>query len=189
MNQAVGLASQIGLTGLSIGALAEKLTLSKSGLFAHFRSKSALQVLVLETAAAQFAREVVKPAVKEPRGEPRVRALFENWVRWANSHALPGGCIFVTAAVELDDQPGPARDCLLRLQKEWLDVRRRVFQTGIDEGHFRPDADPDQFAQDLYGVMLAWHYSHRLLKDRHAEKKARKAFETILAAARKPKKS
>src|SRR5712691_7251134 len=109
LTHATGLASQVGLTGLTIGALADHLRLSKSGLFAHFRSKEALQIQVLEHAAASFVEAVVRPALPLPRGEPRMRALFERWLEWDQSGALPGGCVFVAAATELDDRPGPVR--------------------------------------------------------------------------------
>src|SRR5216110_1068336 len=105
LEHATGLASQVGLTGLTIGVLADDLDLSKSGLFAHFQSKEALQLQVLEFAAERFVATVVRPALSTPRGEPRVRAMFENWLKWPKESALPGGCFFVAAAVELDDQP------------------------------------------------------------------------------------
>src|SRR3954470_4749744 len=110
LDHAAAQASRIGLRGLSIGQLAEELALSKSGLFAHFQSKEALQVQVLEHAAANFVDRVVRPALAAPRGIPRLRALFEGWLAWGDSQA--SGCIFVAAAAELDDQPGPARDRL-----------------------------------------------------------------------------
>ena len=114
VEHAAGLASRIGLGGITIGALAGDLDLSKSGLFAHFRSKEALQLQVLEHAAARFTELVIRPALAAPRGEPRLRALFDRWRRWPEASGLPGGCLFVQAAVELDDQPGPARDQLVQ---------------------------------------------------------------------------
>lgn len=185
LNQAMGLASQIGLEALSIGSLAKELALSKSGLFAHFRSKEALQKQVLDAAAERFIAIVVRPAVKAPRGEARVRALFESWLKWASDSGLPGGCLFIAASAELDDRPGPVRDHLVKLQSEWLETRRRVFLTGVENGEFRPDADPDQLAHDLFGIMMAYHYAKRLLRDPKAETKARHAFEKLLAQARK----
>ncbi|HEY6148253.1 MAG TPA: TetR/AcrR family transcriptional regulator, partial [Thermoanaerobaculia bacterium] len=91
---------------------------------------------------------------------------------------------FVTAAVELDDRPGPARDRLVALQKEWLDLIANVARTGISEGHFREDLDVEQFAHDLYAVMLGYHHADRLLRDPLAKARTRSAFETLLAAAR-----
>jgi AcrR family transcriptional regulator len=180
LERAVALASKVGLGGLTIGTLAEDLKLSKSGLFGHFRSKEALQIQVLDHAAERFVAAVVRPALGQPRGEPRVRSLFEHWLDWARSSPMPGGCLFVAAATELDDQNGPVRDRLQQLQRDWLGVIATSFRKGIEAGHFPADADPDQFAHDLYGVMLAYHHAHRLLRDPKAEARARHAFQALL---------
>jgi AcrR family transcriptional regulator len=185
LTHAAGLASQVGLTGLTIGGLADDLRLSKSGLFAHFRSKEALQVEVLEHAAARFTDEVVRPALQKRRGVPRMRALFERWLVWEQAEVLPGGCVFVAASSELDDRPGPVRDALVTLQRQWLDVIARSLRYGIEERQFRADADPEQFAQDLYGIMLAYHHHARLLADPLAERRARWAFRRLLEDARR----
>jgi AcrR family transcriptional regulator len=187
LEKATALASRVGLGGLTIGDLAAELDLSKSGLFAHFRSKEALQVQVLEHAAERFVEAVVRPALGQPRGEPRVRALFEGWVAWERSRPLPGGCVFVAASSELDDRPGPVRVRLVHIQRDWLEAIANCFRTGIREGHFRPGADPEQFAQDLYGVMLAFHHASRLMGDPAAGSRARAAFEALLTAARSPR--
>jgi AcrR family transcriptional regulator len=180
LERAVALASRVGLGGLTIGTLAEDLQLSKSGLFGHFRSKEALQIQVLDHAASRFVEAVVRPALAQPRGEPRLRSLFHRWLDWARSSPMPGGCLFVAAATELDDQTGPVRDRLEQLQRDWLGVIATSYRKGIEEGHFSKDADPDQFAHDLYGVMLAYHHAHRLLRDPKAEARARHAFQALL---------
>src|SRR5512140_581658 len=126
LDHGLRLASELGLEGLTIGRLAEALELSKSGLFAHFGSKEALQVAVLDRAGERFAEVVVRPALAAPRGEARLRALFERWLAWPREVALPGGCIFVQAASELDDRPGAARDRLAALEREWLETIARV---------------------------------------------------------------
>jgi AcrR family transcriptional regulator len=182
LDRATGLASQVGLSGLTIGHLADDLALSKSGLFAHFNSKEALQVQVLEHAAASFVELVVRPALALPRGVPRLRALFERWLAW--DAALPGGCVFAAAAAELDDRPGPVRDRLVELQRQWVDVLTTSFRKAVEEGHVARDADPAQFAQDLHGIMLAWHHHTRLLGDGAAAARARRAFEALLASVR-----
>ncbi len=183
LDHASRLARRVGLEGLSIGRLAEDLNLSKSGLFAHFRSKEALQIQVLETTADQFVEAVVKPALAAPRGEPRLRTLFTRWLAWAKSQKAPGGCLFVAAAVELDDRPGPVRRKLVETQREFLKLMATVFERGIGAGDFRNDADPEQFAHDLYSVMLGYHHASRLLKDPGAETRAFAAFENLLSAA------
>jgi AcrR family transcriptional regulator len=179
LDHATGLASQVGLTGLTIGALADDLKLSKSGLFAHFRSKEALQIDVLDHAARRFTEIVVGPALQEPR----MRALFERWIKWEQDIALPGGCIFVAATAELDDRPGPVRDRLVELQRDWIQVLATSVRKGIEAGAFRADTDPQQFAQDMYGVMLALHFHRRLMRDASAEGRARRAFAGLLERA------
>jgi AcrR family transcriptional regulator len=180
LDQAVEVARRVGLSGLTIGTLAEQTELSKSGLFGHFRSKEALQLQVLERARERFEDAVARPMLRAPRGEARVRELVDRWLWW---DAAPGGCPFVAAASEFDDQPGAVRDRLVRDQRDLLDMIATVFRAGIAEGQFRVDADPDQFAQDIYGVMLACHHASRLLGDGQAEHRARRAVEALLAAA------
>lgn len=184
LEHAFSLASRLGLDGLTIGRLAEDLNLSKSGLFGHFQSKQALQVQVLQHAADRFVDAVVRPALKAPRGEARVRQLFERWLDWPRKVPQPGGCLFVAAATELDDKPGPARDLLVKLQRDWLEVIAGAVGTAVAEGEFRREADPEQFAQDLYGIMLACHHASRLLGDPKAEDRARRAFEALVENAR-----
>lgn len=184
LDHATGLASKVGLEGLTIGALAAELDLSKSGLFAHFQSKEMLQLQVLDHGAAVFVENVVRPALSAPRGVARMRALFDRWLDWARSSPLPGGCLFVQATVELDDRPGPVRDRLVEYQRQWLEVLATTLQKGIEAGAFRRDADSMQFAHDLYGVMLAYHHASRLLRDPQAETRARRAFDALLTAVR-----
>jgi AcrR family transcriptional regulator len=182
LDKATRLSSRVGLGGLTIGSLAAETQLSKSGLFAHFRSKESLQVAVVENAIAQFLDQVVRPALAAPRGERRLRELFERWLGWADGS--PGGCLFVAAMTEFDDRQGPVRDVLERYQRDWLEGIGLMFQTGITEGEFRDDADPAQFAQDFYGILLGYHYVSRLLRSPGAQARARRALEMLLAAAR-----
>ena len=184
LDHAMVLARQVGLDAITIGRLAEDLELSKSGLFAHFQSKEALQVQVLEAAAERFIATVIRPALAVRRGEPRLRDLFERWLDWEGRQRTPGGCIFVQASVELDDREGPARDRLVQLQTDWLGVMATMVRGAITERHFRRSVDPDQFAHDLNGIMLAYHHAARLLKDSAAEQRARAAFEALVRAAR-----
>jgi AcrR family transcriptional regulator len=185
LERATALASRSGLAGVTIGRLAEELGMSKSGLFSHFSSKEGLELAILEFAAARFVDAVIKPALAAPRGEPRVRALFEGWQDWPDRSGLPGGCLFVAAAAELDDRPGEARDRLAAMQRDWLETIATVVRTGITEGHFRKDLDAEQLAHDLYGVMLVAHHTSRLLRDPRSRERTVRAFEALVAAARK----
>lgn len=177
------MASRAGLEGLSIGSLAESLGMSKSGLFAHFGSKEELQIEVLRAAARLFEDAVLRPSFRGPRGTPRIRQLFENWIRWANSPDVEGGCLFVTAAVELDDRPGRARDFLVETQKQLQDALTRAASLAVEVGHFRQGLDCRQFAFETHGLLLGYHHAKRLLRDPRAEAAARAGFDRLLADA------
>jgi len=185
LDRAAQVASRVGLEGLTIGRLATELELSKSGLFAHFQSKEALQVETLRRAAEMFVDFVVRPALKARRGEARLRAVFERWMEWARADVLTGGCLFVAASTEFDDREGPVRDELVRQQRDWIELIANVARTGVAEGQFRSDLDTAQLAWDIYGTSLAFHHAWRLLRDPRAEDRARTAFEALLARARR----
>ncbi len=184
LEQAFATASRLGLEGLTIGQLADEVGMSKSGLYAHFRSKEQLQLEVLETAVERFIETVVAPALKAPRGEPRIRSLFDRWMTWEGASFQPGGCLFIALAHELDDRPGPLRDRLVQTQRDWLQSLSTAARIAVQEGHFRADLDAEQFGYELYAVILAYHHSSRLLDDPEAERRARTAFEALLSASR-----
>jgi AcrR family transcriptional regulator len=184
IESALRTASVEGLEGISLGRLATDVGMSKSGLFAHFASKEELQLDVLEAAAARFMDVVVQPAMQAPRGEPRVRSLFEHWLVWERHESLPGGCVFMHAAAELDDRPGPARDALVQWQQQWLDALAKAARIAIDAGHFRADVDPALFAFQQLGLVMGYYHARRLLGDPRAEQHVRQAFDALVAAAR-----
>jgi AcrR family transcriptional regulator len=179
LDQAVAIASEVGFTGLTIGQLADQTGLSKSGLFAHFRSKESLQLATLEWARERFTHLVIRPTLAAPRGEQRVRALFDHWLAW-ETEALRGGCIFVTASAEFDDQPGAMRDALVRNQQDWMDFVATVVGTAVSEGDFRAGLDTEQVAFTLQGLMLGYHHAARLLRDPRALDHTRRALDQLL---------
>lgn len=189
LDRAFRLAGRYGVEGVTLGALAAELGLSKSGLFAHFASKEELSVEVLRTTAERYVTHVIRPALKAPRGEPRIRRIFENWVAWLRDPSLPGGCPIVAASVELDDKPGAPREFLVQAQKDLLATLAKAAKLAMDEGHFRDGLDADQFAFELLGIMLAYHHNLRLLRDDNASKRAHAAFERLLASSRSEKKT
>src|SRR5256885_14612923 len=136
LNEAVALARQVGLEGLSIGSLAERLAMSKSGLFAHLVSKEDLQLLTLKQAQTLFFEEVLSPALKHARGLPRLRALFSNWLGWVKRNDdLPGGCLMLAPSVEYDDPPAAARDLLVAGQRELRGAVAKAIRPALDEAH------------------------------------------------------
>ena len=184
LTHALGLATRIGFEGLTIGRLAEDLQMSKSGLFAHFRSKEALQLEILRMAGARMVDSVVKPALAAPRGEARVRALFDRWLAWEQSPGLPGGCPFMAASFELDDRPGPVRDYVVQNLRDWMDTLAGAARIAVQEGHFRADLDCEHFEHDCQGIGLAFVHASRLMRDPKARARAASAFETLLSACR-----
>jgi len=183
LNEAVALASQVGLEGLSIGSLADRLAMSKSGLFAHFGSKEDLQLLTLKRTQALFHEEVFSPALKQARGLPRLRALFSNWLQWVKRD-LPGGCLMLAASAEYDDRPGAVRDLLVAGQRELRGAIAKAIRIAIDEGHLQPHTDPWQLTFELFGTVLATHHDFRLLGDARALERAGTALERLIEAHR-----
>ncbi len=179
IDAALGLAEQIGLEGLSIGALAEVTRMSKSGVFAHFGSREELQISVVREYYQRFSDEVFFPAMNESRGLPRVRALFANWMKRV-AIEIQSGCIFISGAVEFDDRPGPVRDALANSVQTWLNAMHRAVVQARDEGHLGADADAQQMAFEIHGLILALHYEARFLKNPGATDRANTGFENIL---------
>lgn len=173
-------AAQVGLEGLSIGALAEAVGKSKSGVFAHFGSREELQIAVVREYYARFESEVFVPAIRKPRGLPRLRALFENWLRHTVAE-LDCGNIFISGAVEFDDRPGAVHDALAAAVATWIGALTRAVAQAIEEGHLDAGADPRQIAFEIHGLILALHYEARFMRRAGAPARARQGFANILA--------
>jgi len=177
---ALGLATHVGLEGLSIGAVAEVMQMSKSGVFAHFGSREELQISVVREYHQRFEEEVFFPAVAGPRGLPRLRALFANWMK-RTSIEIEAGCIYISGAVEFDDRPGPVRDALASSVKTWLSAMNRAVVLAKKEGHLRADADEQQMTFEIHGLILALHYEARFLKTPGSVDRALAGFERIVS--------
>jgi AcrR family transcriptional regulator len=177
---ALGLATQIGLEGLSIGAIAEVTQMSKSGVFAHFGSREELQISVIREYFSRFEQEIFYPALQESRGLPRVQALFGNWMKRV-AVEIQSGCIFISGAVEFDDRPGPVRDALASSVQTWLQALYRAIVQAQESGQLLADADPHQIAFEIHGLILALHYEARFLKNPGSLERANTAFANILA--------
>jgi len=185
LDQAFRLAARDGLEGLSLSALASEIGMSKSGLFAHFKSKEALQVELLEKAQRTFEAEVWSKALRAPRGEPRIKKLFDTWIAWVDQPSLPGGCLFMAASAELDDHAGLPRDVLVAGQRAQLEAVAKAARLAVEAGHFDKKLDCEQFAFEMQGILFAYNHYRRLLADRSARPRAQRAFDTLLARSRK----
>lgn len=185
LDAALGMASHMGLEGLSIGALAEVTGMSKSGVFAHFGSREELQISVIREYHTRFEEEVFFPAVGEPRGLPRLAALFERWILRV-SVELDSGCIYISGAVEFDDRPGPVRDALASMVSAWHAALERAIRIAIAEGHLRQDTDPHQMLFEIHGLILALHHDARFLRNPGVLDRARRGFARVIADYRTP---
>lgn len=183
IEQALDSATKVGFEQLSLATLAADTNMSKSGLYAHFKSKEALQHAVLELALERFAEIVVRPAMRQPRGLPRLQALFDGYLNWLGGTVTKGRCLFMALSQEYRDKPGSIRDLVVQSLKDWHSSIARVVGDTIDEGEFAEDLDPRQFAFDMVGIGMAFQQSFKLLGRDDAEAMARRAFAALVERA------
>jgi AcrR family transcriptional regulator len=184
LDVALELASRNGLEGLTIGLLADKMNMSKSGVFAHFGSREDLQMEVLKLYHHRFEQEVFYPSVKEPRGLPRLEAMYARWVKRV-SVEIASGCIYISGAVEYDDRPGPIREELVSMVRAWQGALLRAVQQAVDNGDLEPGTDAGQLVYEMYGLILALHHDARFLRTPGALERARHGFERLIETYRK----
>jgi AcrR family transcriptional regulator len=177
---ALGLATHVGLEGLSIGALADVMGMSKSGVFAHFGSREELQVSVIHEYHHCFEQEVFYPAMSAPRGVPRLRAMFDNWMK-RTSIEIDSGCIYISGAIEFDERSGPVRDALAHSVLTWHAAMKRAIRQAKDLGQLHADVVEDQMLFEVHGLILALHYEARFLKNPGSIARAVTGFDNILA--------
>jgi AcrR family transcriptional regulator len=185
LDVALELASRDGLEGLTIGVLADRMNMSKSGVFAHFGSREDLQMEVIKLYHQRFEHEVFYPSIKEPRGLPRLMAMFDRWIKRV-SVEIASGCIYISGAVEYDDRPGPIREQLVSMVQAWQSALLRSVQQAIDCGHLKPDTDAQQLIYETYGLILALHHDARFLRTPGAIDRARRGFERLIENYRNP---
>jgi AcrR family transcriptional regulator len=197
VDAALQMASQMGLEGLSIGAVAAIMHMSKSGVFAHFGAREELQISVVREYHHRFEQEVFYPALLLPRGLPRLEAMFANWMKRV-AVEIQSGCIYISGAVAFDDRPGPVRDTLVGMVDTWLAAVRRAVLQAVERGHLRPDVDSEQMVFEIHGLILALHYEARFLNKPGSIARAHAGFAHIVATygradavpgARKPRSS
>ena len=189
LDEALRIVSKAGLDSVTIGTLAEATGMSKSGLFAHFGSREELLLAVLDHGQDEFTKVVFKPALDHPRGIPRLRAMFVNWLDWTESAELPGGCPMIGGATEFDDKPGPIRDMLAAGQRTWIETLKRGVRQAIDQGQLAADTDPEQIAFEMFGIALVVHHHRRLLGYSKARARALAALESLFERHAAPAKA
>jgi len=178
--------SQSGLGGITLGVLAEQVGMSKSGLFAHFRSKEDVQIESLSHMAEFAQARVIAPSMTADEGLPRLRALVRNWFGWAQRAGLPGGCPVAAGLFEFDDIEGRVRSKILEMENEFRRLLTGLVRRAVELGHLRKDLDVDQFVWELCGIYLGHHAAHRFLRAADAETRANTAFEALIERAMPP---
>ncbi len=186
LDRAVDLASVEGLEGLTIGRLADELKMSKSGLFAHFGSKEELQLATVQAASQRYIAEIFSPALKVPRGYPRLLAICDAWLSYVRRGVFPGGCFFAAASFEFDSRPGPVRDLVRRLMDDWIGALEKAIRMAQDEGHIARGVDPSQLAFELNALFFGANFSFYLRSDDQAIERAERAVRARLEALRTP---
>jgi AcrR family transcriptional regulator len=185
LHRAVNLASVEGLEGVTIGRLADELSMSKSGLFAHFGSKEELQLATVEAARDRFVEEVVRPALATPRGYPRLMAICRSWLDYVRREVFDGGCFFAAASFEFDGRPGLVRDAIAAAMDSWLETLEKAIRMAKDEGHLDPSLDPAQLAFELNALFFGANFAWNLRHDRKAFARAERAIEERLKSSRR----
>ncbi|WP_333681836.1 TetR/AcrR family transcriptional regulator [Dyella sp.] len=181
LDHAYELARQDGLEGLSIGALALGVGMSKSGVFAHFGSREDLQLALLEATGKRFASFVMAPALKQPRGLQRLRTIVERWFEWGRIHQ--SGCVLVSAVTEYDGRDdGPLRTCVKQQQSTWRSELARAIRLAMEVGDLRTDVEPDLLAFEIYALMLGLHHDAGLFGFEQASRHAHAAVDRLFAS-------
>jgi AcrR family transcriptional regulator len=184
LDTGLNLLSTSGFAGVTIGVLASQVDMSKSGLFAHFKSKEEIDIALLERMVEVAYKNVVVPAMRAQEGLPRLTALVETWFGWSTKAGLLGGCPAAAGMFELDDVEGPVREKLFELEKQWNEALKQFIVKSIATGDLRKDLDIDQFIWELTGFYLNHHASRRFMRSRDANKRAKEAFQGLIDRSR-----
>ncbi|NKJ19666.1 TetR/AcrR family transcriptional regulator [Dyella sp. SG609] len=182
LDRAYAMACNDGLEGLSIGTLAQAADMSKSGVFAHFGSREDLQLAVLELGAQRFMDNVLLPALKTPRGLPRLRAIVENWCDWAQRYER--GCVLLSAVGEYDGRDGALHDAVVRQQSGWRGQLEKAIGQAVDEAHLGRGTDVSQLAFEIYAFMLVLHHDAGLFGFEEARRRTLSAVDRLFASYR-----
>ncbi|HEX3511870.1 MAG TPA: TetR/AcrR family transcriptional regulator [Solirubrobacteraceae bacterium] len=186
LREAVDLASVVGLEGLTIGSLAERLQMSKSGLAGRFGSKEQLQLAALDLAAEMFANVVYDPAASAPAGRRRLLAICDRWIAFLGEPCFRGGCFLTTASVEFDARPGPVRDAVRATMRRWLRVLEDEAATAVRQGELPAGTDPAALAFTINALAVGTNCDFQLHRDASALARGRSAMEALLAPGPAP---
>ena len=183
LDAALELASRDGLEGLTIGLIAERMQMSKSGVFAHFGSREDLQIAVIQDYHRRFEEEVFLPSMEQPRGLPRLSAMYGGWIK-RHTREIDSGCMYISGAVEYDDRPGPIRDELLSMVMDWQKALVRAARQAVQEGHLVADTDCEQLVFEMRAMVLALHHDARFVGDSHAVERIERGYVRLIDSYR-----
>ena len=180
LDTALRMAAAEGLESLTIGEVAKRLNLSKSGVFSRVGSREALQKAVLEEYDRRFMQDVFVPAMREARGLPRLNAIMRRWLQRARDVEIAQGCLYCAGAFEFDDRTGPLRDLLLDGVMRWRSALKRTVIQAIDEGHLKPDTDADQLVFEMDALFTGLMRDARFLRDPRAPERAWTTWQRLI---------
>ncbi|SRR5258706_7614794 len=185
LDTALRMAATEGLESLTIGEVAKRLDLSKSGVFSRVGSREALQIAVIREYDRRFMQDVLLPAMREARGLPRLNAIMRLWLQRARDVEIASGCIYCAGAFEYDDREGPVRDQLLDGVTRWRATVRRCVVQAIDAGHLKPEVDPDQIVFEMDALFTGLLRDARFLRDSRAPDRAWRSWERLIEASQR----
>jgi AcrR family transcriptional regulator len=183
LDEAARLATVEGIDGLSLARLADAVGMSKSGLFAHFKSKEELQVATVEAARSLFAEKVTEPASRAPTGLERLRLLVDRYLAYLEVETFPGGCFFASALAEMDTQPGPVRDRLVGFLGDWLGRIEAAVSEAQTEGAIDPGEDPAQLTFEIEAALFLANAQYVVMRTAEPIERARRAIDRRLGLA------
>ena len=178
---AAKLATTKGLDGLSIGDLAAAVGMSKSGLYAHFKSKEELELATIEMAATIFDREVLRPVLAAPAGSKKLLALTNSFLAYLKRQVFPGGCFFAAVGMELDTRPGPARDKVIEVLQKWLSLLKQCLLDAKAIGEIDDNADVEQAVFETHAMLVAANFLFVMSNDTTRLTQARRGVDHVLA--------
>ncbi len=177
---ALDLAAAEGLEAITLQAVADRIGLSKSGVFSRVGSRGALQMAVIEEFGRRFIADVFVPSMQQPKGLPRLNEIVRRWIVRTRDVEAQSGCIFTAGAFELDDREGPLRDFLLGEVTRWRSALRRTVVQAIEAGHLKADTDPEQLVGEVYSLAMGLLHDIRFLRDPRATERAQLTWERLL---------
>lgn len=181
IDAALDMAAADGIGKLSLGELAKRTGISKSGVFSRVGSLETLQAAVLDEYDRRFSQEVFLPSLQLSKGLPRLMAQVEAWSRRVGNEGLRNSCLYTAGAFEYDDQTGPLRDRIQQGAMVWRASLRKTILQAVELGHLRPDTDAGQLVYEIYSLIVGLIHDTRFLRDEQAARHMQRAFNRLIS--------